>query len=275
MGEFSTLKDTSITTTKWKIVEVRETHGVPLKAAKKRPLLGFTDNEKVNGVSNEELPLVIVVAIQDHGIARCLVNEGSSVNILYQDAFEKLGLKEENLKPYEDTDLHSFNKTSTRPWGYVTLSVTFREEMDERTFETLFLVVLVVSIYNCILGRPTLAALDAVTSMVHLKMKCHNRNGDVATIYAHLKAAEARCHKTWGKLPAPQSSSILEGGGRNLWRPVPSSSNADFDDRQEKKIPKRQKRARDAFPFGSKTKRASHEIKCISAAWTKCSGNPS
>ena len=49
---------------------------------------------------------------------------------------------------------------------------------------------------------PPLAALDLVTSMVHLKMKYHKKNGDVATIFADLKGA-ARCHKAWGSLPAP------------------------------------------------------------------------
>lgn len=79
--------------------------------------------------------------------------------------------------------------------------------MDEHTVETPFLVVPVVSVYTCILGRPTLAALDAVTSMVHLKMKYHNKNGDVTTIYADLKGG-TKCHKVLGKLPAPQSTSV-------------------------------------------------------------------
>jgi hypothetical protein len=92
MGGLSATNNTPRGTTK-KIVEVMETHGTPPKTAKKRLLLGFTDNEKVNGVSNEDLPLVIVVAIRDHNIARCLVDEGSSIDIMYQDAFEKLGMK--------------------------------------------------------------------------------------------------------------------------------------------------------------------------------------
>jgi hypothetical protein len=64
--------------------------------------------------------------------------------------------------------------------------------------ETPFLVIPVVSINNFILGLPTLVALNAVTSTVHLKMKYHYRNGDVAIIYVDLKMAQ-RCHKGWGK----------------------------------------------------------------------------
>ena len=80
---------------------------------------------------NEELPHVIVVGIRDYDFTRFLVDKGSSVDILYQDAFEKLGIRREELKPYEGTNLHCFNETSTRLWGYVTLGVTFIEEIDE------------------------------------------------------------------------------------------------------------------------------------------------
>jgi hypothetical protein len=131
MNGFSAPNDTSMGTAKRKIVKVRETHGTPLKAARKRPLLSFTENKKVNEVSNEELLLVIVVTIREHNVVRCLVDEGSSVDIMDQDTFEKLGLKIRDLKPYTGTDLHGLNEMSTRSWGYFILSVTIGGEMDE------------------------------------------------------------------------------------------------------------------------------------------------
>ena len=156
-------------------------------------------------------------------------------------------MKRKDLKAYAMSDLHGFNEMSTRLWGYITLSVTFGKEMDERTVESPLLVIQVVSIYNCIMGCPTLAVLKAVTSTVHLKMKYHNNNGDVATIYPDLKAVE-RCHWARGKLHAPQSASIVEGVGENLWCPVPSCSNADFDARREQKCPKGKKEQEIPFP---------------------------
>lgn len=71
---------------------VHETVPAP-KAAMKRPMLGLSDDEKVDWVSNEDLPLVIIFSMCGHDVARCLVDEGSSVDILYQDAFKKLGLR--------------------------------------------------------------------------------------------------------------------------------------------------------------------------------------
>jgi len=75
----------------------------------------------------EELPLVVIVGIRGHDVARCLVDEGSSVDILYHDAFKRLGLRKEDWESYNGTNLRGFNETSTRPWGYVKLGVTFGE----------------------------------------------------------------------------------------------------------------------------------------------------
>jgi hypothetical protein len=75
------------------------------------------------------------------------------VDILYQDAFEKLSLKRVDLKSYDETELNGFNGTSTHPWRYINLNVTFGEGTEERTVETSFLVVHVMSLYNCIMGR--------------------------------------------------------------------------------------------------------------------------
>lgn len=226
-----------------------------LKAARKRPLLGFADSEKIDGVPNEELPLVVIVGIHGHDIARCLVDEGNSLDNLYQDAFDKLGMRKEDLKSYEDTDLHCFNKTSTRPWRYVKIGVTFGEEADERRVEGSILVIPIVSVYNFILGSPTLAELDAVISTVHLKMKYHNKRGDVVTIHADLDDAK-RCHKVWEKLPVIQSASILKGTrdlGTIPWCPMSNCNNADLDVCHEEKHPKKRKRTGNVIPHGSKT----------------------
>jgi len=45
--------------------------------------------------------------------------------------------------------------------------MTFGEGAGEQTRETSFLVVPITLVYNCMLGRPTLVALDAVTSIYY------------------------------------------------------------------------------------------------------------
>ncbi|GAU48790.1 hypothetical protein TSUD_406330 [Trifolium subterraneum] len=52
-----------------------------------------------------------------------------------------------------------------------------------------FLVVDCTSLYNCIIGRPTLAELFAVSSTIHLKLKYYTKDGYVTTINGDIEAA--------------------------------------------------------------------------------------
>ena len=99
------------------------------------------------------------------------------MDILYNKTFECLGLKRENLKYCVGLEAIGLNGINARLWGYVTLDVTFKDGVGKRTVEVLFLVIPSASSYNCVFGRPTLAALDAVASTKHLKVKYHNKEG--------------------------------------------------------------------------------------------------
>jgi len=116
MGGFSSPNKGSSGLAKRKIAELRSIHVTSLRGAKKRLLLGFTNNEKVSEVSNEELPLVVIVGIRGHDFTMYSIDKWSSIDILYQDAFEKLGLKRDDLEFYDYTKLHGFKETSMRPW---------------------------------------------------------------------------------------------------------------------------------------------------------------
>lgn len=112
----------------------------------------------------------------------------------------------------------------------------------------------VVSIYNCILGCPTLAALDAVMSTDHLKMKYHNKSGEIVTIHADLNDAK-RCHKAWGKLPALQYALILKGTVEptSIPRlPMLNCNNTNLDARQGEKHLKNEKGQEMEFPLEAK-----------------------
>ncbi|GAU51226.1 hypothetical protein TSUD_136230 [Trifolium subterraneum] len=135
-------------------------------------------------------------------------------------------LTEENLVPYVGSDLQGFNGSTTKPWGYVDLIVTFGENKTMKSVKVKFLVVDCPSLYNCIIGRPTLAELFAVSSTIYLKLKYYTKDGQVATINGDIKAAR-RCFeaasknlnsvvtpkkkKTETKLPGVNSISIEDG----------------------------------------------------------------
>ena len=76
--------------------------------------------------------------------------------------------------------------------------VTFGEDIVSRQVKVRFLVIDCPSLYNCILGRPTLAEMTAVPSTVHLKMKFYTKRARVATIQGDLAAAR-RCFNAASK----------------------------------------------------------------------------
>ena len=115
-------------------------------------------------------PLVISAMIGNHLVHRCLIDDGSSVDILYLDVLEKMKISPQNLRAAA-SPLHGFIGDSIFPEGSIELAVSFGEEPTRSTAVSNFMVVKSRSSYNAILGRPTLVAMRAVTSIYHLCLK--------------------------------------------------------------------------------------------------------
>ncbi|XP_065050275.1 uncharacterized protein LOC135680323 [Musa acuminata AAA Group] len=101
---------------------------------------------------------------------RIMVDTGSSADILYFDAFQKLGLARENLSPMCSA-LTGFTGDSISPLGAVTLPLTLGTPPKSKTVMTTFLVVDLPTAYNAILGRPTLNKVRAVVSTYYQTIK--------------------------------------------------------------------------------------------------------
>ncbi|XP_075675219.1 uncharacterized protein LOC142644517 [Castanea sativa] len=99
-----------------------------------------------------------------------LVDNESSVDILYYPAFQQMGIGREQLVP-TNAPLVGFGGTRVYLLGIVTLSVTVGDYPQQVTKDITFLVVDCSSAYNDILGHPTLNAWKAVTSTYHLMVK--------------------------------------------------------------------------------------------------------
>ncbi|XP_058767421.1 uncharacterized protein LOC131641111 [Vicia villosa] len=149
----------------------------------------FYLEELPGGAPNATIPLLIRARMANFDVRQILVDEGSSVDIMYSHLFQTLQLDDSHLTPYVGSDLQGFNGTTTKPWGYVELLVTFGDGEASRQVNTRFLLIDCKTLYNCIIGRPTLAELTTVPSTVHLKMKFYTKRGRVATINADIEAA--------------------------------------------------------------------------------------
>ncbi|XP_065034299.1 uncharacterized protein LOC135680310 [Musa acuminata AAA Group] len=124
--------------------------------------------------------LVISARIVNAQVRRIMVDTGSSADILYFDAFQKLGLPGDSMKPILSA-LTIFTGDSISPLGAITLPLTLGAPPKSKTVMTTFLVIDLPAAYNAILSRPTLNKIRAVVSTYYqtVKFLTHARTGEV------------------------------------------------------------------------------------------------
>ncbi|XP_043714581.1 uncharacterized protein LOC122662942 [Telopea speciosissima] len=136
----------------------------------------FSDEDLANIQFSHDDALVIKMFIANYVVGRILVDSGSSVDILYYDAFKKMLLKPEMLKRVE-SPLYGFNRAPIQVKGSIELLVTVGMEPKLATVKMNFLVVKVNSSHNGILGRLGLNTVQVVVSTPHLMMKFPTDHG--------------------------------------------------------------------------------------------------
>ncbi|XP_058741380.1 uncharacterized protein LOC131613752 [Vicia villosa] len=139
--------------------------------------ISFYKEELPGGAPNATVPLLIRAQMANFDVRRILVDQGSSVDIMYSQLFKTLQLNDSHLTSYVGSDLQGFNGTVTKMWGFVKLIVSIGSAETARAVKVQFLVIDCPSIFQCILGRPTLAELIAVPSTVHLKLQYYTTKG--------------------------------------------------------------------------------------------------
>lgn len=121
-------------------------------------------------------PLVIDSQVANMIVARVLVDNGSSVNILFKAAFEKIGLTAADLSPCTST-LYGFSGEAIIPMGQLKLPVTMGDLPRQAFKYCTFVMVDCYSAYNAIFGRPLLVEFGAVTFIRHLCMNFPTESG--------------------------------------------------------------------------------------------------
>ncbi|RRT80479.1 hypothetical protein B296_00023683 [Ensete ventricosum] len=99
--------------------------------------------------------LVVLVCIANAKVKRIMIDIGSSINVLYFDAFHKLGLTTIDLSPMSST-LIGFTGDFIAPLGMIILPVIIEQEPRSKTMMVTFMVVNFSSAYNIILSRSIL-----------------------------------------------------------------------------------------------------------------------
>ena len=161
----------------------------------------FTDEELADVDSEECDPMVITAGVGRYNVKRILVDQGSSADILFWDAFSSMGLSREQLSPFNE-HLIGFSGAQVPVEGMIELNLTLGEDPRCVCIPTIFVVVKTPSAYNAILGRPSLNAARAVVSTAHLLMKFPTPHG-VGQVRANQEVAR-QCYAT--SLAKPQTS---------------------------------------------------------------------
>ena len=109
-------------------------------------------------------------------VRRVLIDNWSSVNLLFRSTLEKMGLSVTELKA-TSVMLYEFSGEGSVAIGTIELVITLGE--GPRTVSKLleFVVIDCPAVYNAILGRPTLIAFEAITSIRHLALKFPSSTG--------------------------------------------------------------------------------------------------
>ncbi|KAL0421288.1 UNVERIFIED_CONTAM: hypothetical protein Slati_3151700 [Sesamum latifolium] len=114
--------------------------------------------------------LVITVILANYEVGRIFIDSGSSADILFGEAYNQMQLRDVSLEKV-NTSLYGFAGEVVHPRGMVSLPLTMGRGTARKTCLLKFLVVDVPSVYNVILGRPTLNTFQAVISTYHMKIK--------------------------------------------------------------------------------------------------------
>jgi hypothetical protein len=138
----------------------------------------FSCEDHPNRVPNPgQYPLVVDPVIGNAQFSKVLMDEGSSLNILYTHTLRLLGIGLDQLRP-STTSFHGVAPGKcVQPLGQIDLPVWFGTPDNFRKETLTFEVVGFRGTYHAILGRPCYAKFMAVPNYTYLKMKMPGPKG--------------------------------------------------------------------------------------------------
>ena len=131
------------------VQNVQLTGSIPKIVRRESPIIGFSEEDARRLYHPHDDALVVSIRIRDYNMHKVLVDNDSSVDILYYPAFQQMGIGRERLIP-TNAPLIGFRGTRVLPLGAVTLSVVVGDYPQQITKDVTFLVVDCSSAYNAI-----------------------------------------------------------------------------------------------------------------------------
>ncbi|XP_074323884.1 uncharacterized protein LOC141660799 [Apium graveolens] len=123
-----------------------------------------------NIIRGHQDALVITAKIGTNAVKKILVDNSSSVDLLYHHALARMDTGDRKLDNTH-SPLYGFTGNKVKVVGTINLPVLFGTLSCQVWKIVKFHVVSATSSHNAILGRTTISALQAITLIPHLKMK--------------------------------------------------------------------------------------------------------
>jgi hypothetical protein len=128
-------------------------------------------------LSERNLPLVVKILIGRHKVAKTLIDNGASLNLLMRKTFIEMGLKLSDLIPVHDTFHGIILGQASTPIGRIDLEVSCGTGDNKRGEMLMFEVASFDIGYNCIPGRPLLLRFMAVIHTIYATIKMPGPRG--------------------------------------------------------------------------------------------------
>ena len=196
-----------------------------IQAVSKLPRLDntitFSDSDLEGCQHPHDDPLVVRAIVSNTTVHRVLIDNGSSADIIFASAFDKMGIGREKVEPVS-THLREFSGERVLPLGSIQLVLTLGEPPCQATTTARFLIVDAPSAYNMLLGRLSLNAIKAIPSAYHMIIKFPTMHG-VGMVQGDQRVAR-ECYTASVKQKAVDNMSVEELDMRDevLTRPEPS-----------------------------------------------------
>ena len=128
--------------------------------------LTFTEEEIPAEGRGHNRTLHISVKCMDHVMAKVLIDNGSSLNMMPKSTLEKLPFNASHLRP-STMIVQAFNGSRREVRGEIDLSI----QVGPHTCKVTFQVININPAYSCLLGRPWIHSLGVVPLTLHQKLK--------------------------------------------------------------------------------------------------------
>jgi hypothetical protein len=133
--------------------------------------------------------MVVCLVIHGYEFSKCLMDGGSSLNIMYVETLTKHGLTKTQLRHSAVTFYGVVPGRQAKSLGFITLKVAFGSEENYRKEPITFEVVPFKSTYHVIFGRPAFHSFHARPCYIYNQLKMPGPDG-IITIYGSFRKAK-------------------------------------------------------------------------------------